>query len=828
MPDPTEPVDPLDLAAVAVLERAGAGIVPSPDLEDRVAAGLGRHHRRQARHRALAVAAVLLVLTGAVTVIALARTNDGGDPVVAGPSSEPAPSTTAEARAVPPAPDPTQIAEARWATLDPAPLVDGRQDAAWATSDRYLLVWGGSVDGHDTPFDDGAVLDVRTGRWRRVGPFPGIAGRAAAGAVIEGDSAWVVGGQLSPTTVDGAMAPGPVSGEVVRIDLAAGTAEVVADSERAARTFPVVAVADDRLVVTGGSRGEDGHDLGTSVLDLAAGEWSDGDDLPWSTASDPLYGPADGPATLDGDEVVLVRRRNGGVEMARLDTRTSEVSGPTEVPVTPGLNVNDVLAVPGPTALVVLAEVADPVAAGVDPTTGEVRWTETLPVTGCEGPIDAAGAAGTVVVRSICGGIVGLDAATGDWRELPEPPDSSWAGRLVAVGDTLLHVNLGNPGGILNHAQPYPAVTAALTAEPAAPRPDAAAGRWEEVATAPFALDPVEAEAFVTSDRYVLTWGGQADGAEQPRADGAVLDLVTREWRRIEAVDGVAGRWGAAAAIDGDVAWVVGGTTAPRAGWADVDDEQTAVGEVVRIDLTTGATEVVATDERAARMEPAVAVHDGEVIVAGGRTDGEDRLGVAAYDPATGTWRDGPDLPWGTSSDDYTPHLATTVPAARSGADLVIARVVGDGPVGAERTDVRIDVARLDLGTLATTAGPSITVGTGFVWTGSVALVGGERPMVLYDRDGVTAVGLDGPDVAWSAALPLGSCQGPPFGQAAGGIAHVSICGAHTFVDPADGRTAEVPESPSGEDGLTVAGDRFLSIESATSGPLTAWVLVAG
>lgn len=278
----------------------------------------------------------------------------------------------------------------------------------------------------------------------------------------------------------------------------------------------------------------------------------------------------------------------------------------------------------------------------------------------------------------------------------------------------------------------------------------------------------------------------------------------------------MAGRWAATAVIDGDVAWVVGGST------ATTDDGRPAIGEVVRIDLATGATEVVATDERAARLEPAIAVHGSELIVAGGRVEGADALGVAALDPGTGTWRDGPDLPWGTASDDDTARLTDTAIAGAGTDDLVIARKAGepDAP--------HVEVAWLDLVDLTTSAPALVRMGPSPAEVDEVAVIGGERTIVLYDRNGIQATGFDDGVLRWSGSLPLGSCEGPVAGQATSGVAYVGVCGQSTFVDPVDGRTAPVPDPPPRDWAITIAGDRVLALASGPGGEATAWVLVAG
>ncbi len=366
----------------------------------------------------------------------------------------------------------------------------------------------------------------------------------------------------------------------------------------------------------------------------------------------------------------------------------------------------------------------------------------------------------------------------------------------------------------------------------------ATTGHWEEIATAPFALGRREAAATATSDRYVLTWGGRIDGENEALADGAVLDLTTGEWHRIDAAPGIDGRWGATAAIDGDVAWIVGGTVADPTDDDLAGNDGGGDGEVLRIDLATGDTSGAATDERAARIEPAVAVHDGEVVVAGGRIGGEEARGVAALDPASGTWRDGADLPWSTASSDYSAQILDTAVASISGDAMAIARRAGSSD------DVRIDVAWLDLASLTTSAPVVVRLGSGEFVLDEVAIVAGDRTIVLYDRpsadydlpsaadfeDSIQAVGLDGAAVTWTRTLSIGSCEGPVRGQAVGTIAIVELCGRSTLVDPMDGRAAPVPPPPT-EDGTgvtVVAGNRVLTVATDGGGALTAWVLVAG
>ena len=79
------------------------------------------------------------------------------------------------------------VVQAHWANLAPPPSVlAGRSGVAWAESDRYVLAWGGRVDGGPVA-NDGAVYDRRTDRWNVVGSD--AKGRFGAEAVVVGDIA---------------------------------------------------------------------------------------------------------------------------------------------------------------------------------------------------------------------------------------------------------------------------------------------------------------------------------------------------------------------------------------------------------------------------------------------------------------------------------------------------------------------------------------------------------------------------------------------------------------------------------------------------------------
>lgn len=163
----------------ALLTRAaeppgGPLIVSGPQL-------VGRARRRT---RARRMAAVGSVVVSALVVVAASAALSGTPktPLVGGHPTPPSQT----------GPNAAEIANGHWSFLPPAPIA-GRQDPATAWTGTQMLVWGGSAQGSDHLYSDGASFDPAASRWRLLPRSP-LGPRTRAASVWTGSEWFIWGG----------------------------------------------------------------------------------------------------------------------------------------------------------------------------------------------------------------------------------------------------------------------------------------------------------------------------------------------------------------------------------------------------------------------------------------------------------------------------------------------------------------------------------------------------------------------------------------------------------------------------------------------------------
>jgi hypothetical protein len=85
-----------------------------------------------------------------------------------------------------------------WRILPPAPI-SPRSHAVSVWLGSHWLIWGGEDQNADlSPFDDGALYDLRKNRWTKLPKVPsGFGGRTKAAGLAYGTDAWIFGGKTS-------------------------------------------------------------------------------------------------------------------------------------------------------------------------------------------------------------------------------------------------------------------------------------------------------------------------------------------------------------------------------------------------------------------------------------------------------------------------------------------------------------------------------------------------------------------------------------------------------------------------------------------------------
>ncbi len=247
----------------------------------------------------------------------------------------------------------------------------------------------------------------------------------------------------------------------------------------------------------------------------------------------------------------------------------------------------------------------------------------------------------------------------------------------------------------------------------------------------------------------------------------------------------------------------------------------------------TGATKEFAWTEAApcpvARFEANGVLVDGEVWVMGGFTGSDLAVTrrIDIYDPATDTWRQGPDLPGAET------HLAVV----NTGTDLIVAGGFSGGFPGGQRPPVTDAVWRLTSGASTWTPGPALpTRGSGFSWgligtsfhiAGGLAGDGNSDASVHYVWDIAGTA-------QWATGAALPNARNHGGGAVSGGILY-AVSGRHGWnessgddddvhaFDPESGTWASVAPIPLGRSEIgastfTLADGRIIVIGGSLPG----------
>lgn len=213
------------------------------------------------------------------------------------------------------------------------------------------------------------------------------------------------------------------------------------------------------------------------------------------------------------------------------------------------------------------------------------------------------------------------------------------AGRVAAVLLAVLAVVI--PVGLFaagrDTTPPPPADSAAPAPSPLGTAAALAAGHWEDLPPAP--ISPRTSPAYTWTGSQLLVWGGYVPGTEGPKrlADGASYDPATRTWTLLppgplEAVPNPLSAWTG-------TQWLILGST---------PSDTAITQQLVSYDPAARTWTELALPEgrlllRSVGLTVTAAWTGQELVVVG--FEGAGGRGAAAYDPATATWRDLPDLP---------------------------------------------------------------------------------------------------------------------------------------------------------------------------------------
>jgi hypothetical protein len=233
--------------------------------------------------------------------------------------------------------------------------------------------------------------------------------------------------------------------------------------------------------------------------------------------------------------------------------------------------------------------------------------------------------------------------------------------------------------------------------------------------TAPLAVARFAHTAIALPDGRVVVIGGETDGA--PALAIEVFDPSTETFAELAVLPAPRENHTATLLADGRVLIAGGGDANAVGGPAGTG----LVAAVSILDPATGALEDVAPLRVPRSHHTATRLPSGEVAVIGGAIAssavgefGDATSSVEIYDPASGTWRDGPDLP--------TRRFLHTASLLAGGA---IAIVGGSDETEREIVDVDLlDADLLDGGAAAWMPGPEL--GTSRVFHAALELASGE------------------------------------------------------------------------------------------------------
>ena len=242
-------------------------------------------------------------------------------------------------------------------------------------------------------------------------------------------------------------------------------------------------------------------------------------------------------------------------------------------------------------------------------------------------------------------------------------------------------------------------------------------GQWRAVSPPP--IEPRVDAAIAASDREVFVWGGRDEVSGEVMNDVAILDVASGQWETHEGPAGSTGRSGASAIWNGSAFLVIGG-------WAPGSPGASAT-TVLSYNPELDSWATVADDQRAARTNPVIGLHDGEILIVGGYTGvtGDPTSTASALDPTSGAWRDMEAAPWPIVDGNARPGsgargaaaspdgvISVDLSVVAGEASLTRARLGAQGwtvgePVGIGSTDVAGDPPRV---TPASNEGPSLVI----------------------------------------------------------------------------------------------------------------------
>ncbi len=218
---------------------------------------LGRQRRRlRSAQRTLAVGVLAVVAVASPPVI---------HTISAGPAGRPDHPATHRTW-LPPGPTATEIARFRWSSLPPSPL-GARSQPSLIAAGRYVIELGGYSKGVSA--NDGAALDLKTGRWRMIAPVGANVGFLNATTTWTGSELFVVN-----AAVDSCLEGGPDAACLPHV----GLYNPVANSWRftplptALLGFPVAAAWTGRVVVLADIVGRGEH-LAVGAYNPVTGRW---------------------------------------------------------------------------------------------------------------------------------------------------------------------------------------------------------------------------------------------------------------------------------------------------------------------------------------------------------------------------------------------------------------------------------------------------------------------------------------------------------------------------------------------------------------------------
>ncbi|HEX9969144.1 MAG TPA: hypothetical protein VGB03_03320 [Acidimicrobiales bacterium] len=436
-------MDDLEARVRRALAVMTAGVEPSPELDQRVAAVVARP--RPPRWRTpTAVAAVVVVVLGAVALFV------GRDD---------------ERQAVDVVAPPPPAVIGGWNLAEPSPLGEPRRAASVVWTGREAIVWGGARlgvgDGGDLGSADGAAYDPAARRWRRIADAP-IANRYRHKAVWTGREMIVWGGVV---TGSGGRSDRP---DGAAYDPATDTWRRIATSplpgpSRTSLDAGQAVVWTGREMIAWGRVFDGGYATEGAAYDPATDRWRRVAALPEARQGPPeLFATPEGvlasgrvagvPKTLDPQRGELYRL-TAEVDLYDPDTDTWKPLPPSEL--SPRGGVGPVwsgreLLVPG----IATTQVADPYRITARYRPDEQRWVDmaVAPAPPGFGLASKVWAGRELLLTGTVpdGGprspyrkpvAYAYDPETDRWRDVPPPPDDLFddtSGRAVWTGSGVL------------------------------------------------------------------------------------------------------------------------------------------------------------------------------------------------------------------------------------------------------------------------------------------------------------------------------------------------------------------------------------------------------